>query len=69
MCSIDNETNPKCPKCDTAMKPIKKRYSKTLGKYYFSEFNCENCGRGCAVDEQGIIEYFDRDGKKLYGGK
>ena len=64
-----NDKFPKCPKCDTAMKPINKRYSKTLGKYYFSEFNCENCGLGCAVDEHGIIEYFDRDGKKLYGGK
>lgn len=65
----NNSTFPKCPQCETVMKPINKRYSKISGKYYFSEFNCENCGLGCAEDEEGIREYFDRDGKKLYGGK
>ena len=64
-----NDTFPKCPKCESVMKPINKRYSKTFERYYSSEFNCEICGSGCAMDEEGIREYFDKDGKKLYGGK
>ena len=67
--SNENDMFPTCPKCETVMKPINKRYSKTFERYYFSEFNCEICGSGCAEDEEGVREYFDRDGKKLYGGK
>ena len=59
----------KSPKCKTVMKPIHKKYSRTLRKYYFSESDYENCGSVCVVDEEGKIEYVDRDGHKLYDGK
>ena len=68
MHNLDNDNSPKCPCCKTLMKPINKKYSKSITGYYVSEYNCENCGAACTEDE-GVREYFDRDGKKLYGGK
>ena len=69
MSNIDNETLPKCPVCKTKMKSTHAIYSKKLASYYVTEYNCESCGMACTVDEHGIIEYVDRNGKKLYGGK
>jgi hypothetical protein len=58
----------KCCKCIERMTPINKRFQKDRGFYYTCEYNCPECGCARVVNENGVVQYFDKNGKFMFGG-
>lgn len=58
-----------CPTCSEKMISIKKEYSQKRKIYLNKEYNCPQCGCSAVVDEDGVIQYFDKNGNFIFGGK